>query len=98
MQAYYSCLRLILLIIIILLFNGNKSEITQLQKLVTSDGLADDRLTRGRSLSMDEYYIIAGSFNSDPNGINSGSVYIFRKDIQHGNWSTNEWKKLIPSS
>ena len=55
------------------------------QKLVSADGTSGDYF--GRSVSMDEDYLIVGAHCDDDNGEDSGSAYIFKYDgsswIQH---------------
>ena len=51
----------------------------QQDMLVPSDGNVGDRF--GNSVSISGNYLIIGSYWDDDNGFNSGSAYIFRKDV-----------------
>lgn len=51
----------------------------QQDMLVPSDGNIGDRF--GNAVSISGNYLIVGAYWDDDNGINSGSAYVFRKDI-----------------
>jgi hypothetical protein len=51
---------------------------TQLTRLLASDGAAEDRF--GYSVSLAGDTALVGAYFDDDNGINSGSVYVFRKE------------------
>ena len=55
------------------LFNIATGEL--LQKLLPSDGLAEDRF--GRSVALDGDIAVVGTYTSDDNGPESGSAYVF---------------------
>ncbi len=57
-------------------------------KITASDGSGGDQF--GRSVSVDDGYVVVGSNRDDDNGGDSGSVYIYGLDAD-GNW-TNETK------
>ena len=65
---------------------------TETIKLLASDGNASDNF--GYSVAISGNYAIVGAYNDDDDdrGNNSGSVYIFERDI-NGNWG--ETKKLF---
>jgi len=48
------------------------------QKIVASDGEADDIF--GRSVSINDEYAVIGANNDDDNGKDSGSAYVFKRD------------------
>jgi hypothetical protein len=51
----------------------------QQDMLVPSDGNVGDRF--GNAVSISDNYLIIGAYWDDDNGFNSGSAYIFRKDV-----------------
>jgi hypothetical protein len=66
----------------------------QIQKLLASDGAADDVF--GHSVSISGNYAIVGAMGDDDNGNESGSAYIYYKDRGGtGNWG--EVKKITAS-
>jgi len=62
-------------------FQGGWSEVT---KLMASDGATGDKY--GRSVSLFEPLAVIGAWNENTNGTQSGSAYLYQKDI-NGNWS-----------
>ncbi len=66
---------------------------TEQQKLLASDGAAQDNFGRFVSVSGDT--VIAGATGDDDNGANSGSAYIFVRDPATGAWT--EQPKLLAS-
>jgi len=70
--------------------NG-KIAFAQVQKLIASDGAADDAFGRAVAVSGDRTVI--GAFRDDDNGVNSGSAYVFERS----GTSWNEVAKLIAS-
>lgn len=73
------------------IFKREGSNWIEEQKLTASDGNIDDRF--GISVSISGDYAIVGAYGDDDNGINSGSAYIFERDIS--NWT--EKQKLTAS-
>jgi hypothetical protein len=73
------------------IFQRDGESWSQQQKLLPSDGQADDAF--GHSVSISGDYLIVSANKDDDNGTNSGSAYIFQYDGQ--NWI--ERKKLLPS-
>jgi hypothetical protein len=57
---------------------------TQSPKLTASDGASDDKF--GRSVSIYEPLAVVGAWNENTNGTQSGSAYLFQKDV-NGTWS-----------
>ena len=51
----------------------------QQQKLLTSDGAADDQFSRG-SVSLDGDTALIGAWNDDDYGVDSGSAYVFTRN------------------
>lgn len=66
---------------------------TEEQKLLPSDGAADDEF--GYSVSLSDHVIVIGARYDDDNGIQSGSAYVFRFDSLSNRWV--EEQKLLPS-
>ena len=88
-------LMLTLLTLSILIFNmpsGHALSINETQKLLASDGAAND--TFGLSVSISEETAIVGARNDDDKGDRSGSVYVFVRDSS-GVWL--EQQKLTAS-
>jgi hypothetical protein len=73
------------------LFRREGSNWTKEQKLTASDGSSLEAF--GISISISGDFIIIGAYEDDDNGINSGSAYIFERDIS--NWI--EKQKLTAS-
>ncbi len=71
------------------IFHFDGSNWIEQQKLLASDGAANDRF--GYSVSIDDNYAIVGAYNGDGNVSNTGSAYIFSFDGT--NWV--EQKKLL---
>ena len=71
--------------------NGNY---LQTQKLSASDGAANDYFGRSFSISGDGSTIVVGAFLDDDKGTDSGSVYIFTKQL-NGNYLQTQ--KLVAS-
>ena len=65
--------------------------VTERQKLLASDGAANDQF--GYSVSISGDYAIVGAYADDDKGSNSGSAYVFKRDGT--NWS--EQQKLTAS-
>jgi hypothetical protein len=72
--------------------NDGNGNITQIDKLIASDGTTDDQF--GWSVSMYGDYIVIGSNGDDDNGSISGSAYVFKND---GNDSFDQIDKLTAS-
>jgi hypothetical protein len=72
------------------LFGRTGSAWTQQQKLVATDGAADDQF--GTSVSLDQGRLIIGAFHDSDLGPASGSAYVF---VQGGDLWT-EQQKLLP--
>ena len=72
-------------------FKRDGTSWTQEDKLIASDGEADDWF--GRSVSIDGDYVIIGALYDDDNGNNSGSAYVFKRDGT--SWTQED--KLIAS-
>ncbi|MDB4300750.1 hypothetical protein N9961_01600, partial [bacterium] len=66
---------------------------TQQAKLLAADAATGDALGQGASISQDGNYAIAGAYNEDINGSNSGSAYIY---IRSGTTWTQQ-AKIDPS-
>jgi len=60
---------------------------TQTQKLLASDGAKGDNF--GWSVSISGDYAIVGARNNDDDGKNSGSAYVFERDMG-GNWTQTQ--------
>jgi len=60
-------------------------------RFYASDAATDDNF--GQSVAIDADYAVVGSPNDDPMGVNSGSVYIFKKTA--GVWA--QYAKLVPT-
>jgi hypothetical protein len=56
---------------------------TQKAKLITPDGMADDRFGRGVALSADRAIISA--MNHDSNGLDTGAIYVYERE-------SNDWQ------
>jgi len=61
-------------------FRWNGSSWAQQQKLLASDGAADDRFAAHNSVSVSGNVAVVGEVYDDDNGTDSGSAYIFRYD------------------
>jgi len=72
---------------------GNWASSTQQVKLLASDAAAGDALGHSASISKDGTYAVAGAYNEDINGSNSGSAYIY---IRSGTTWTQQ-AKIDPS-
>jgi len=57
---------------------------TQSAKLIASDGVADDKF--GRSVAIYEPLAVVGAWNETSNGTQSGSAYLYQKNVT-GIWS-----------
>ena len=66
----------------------------QSQKLVASDGATDDRFGNSVAISNDGTTIVVGAYYDDDKGKDSGSVYIFTKQV---NGSYLQLQKLVAS-
>ena len=53
------------------------------EKLLASDGTADDYF--GSSIALSDNHAVVGSIGRDDNGLDSGSIYVYEKDL-NGNW------------
>jgi hypothetical protein len=73
------------------IFVNNSGTWSQQQKLVASDGAAVDRF--GYSVSISGDYAIAGAYNDNDAGDNSGSAYIFVNNS--GTWTQQQ--KIVDS-
>ena len=73
-------------------FEKNSGNWTQKQKLLASDGEADEYF--GYSVSVYGNTAVIGAYNDDDNGTSSGSAYVFEKNSTSGNWTQ---KKLLAS-
>lgn len=58
--------------------NGNY---VQTQKLTASDGAASDNFGQSITVSADGSVIVVGAYGDDDKGVDSGSVYIFTKQV-----------------
>ncbi len=74
-------------------FHFNGTSWVQEAKLVGSDTAAGDEF--GRSVSIDGNIAIISAQGDDDNGMDSGSVYLFRFD--GANWSQPEEQKIVPA-
>ncbi|MFC1732417.1 T9SS type A sorting domain-containing protein [candidate division KSB1 bacterium] len=73
---------------------GGSSNWGQVKKIIASDATAGDCF--GISGSIYDDHILIGAMNADPNGNNSGAVYLFGKD-QGGSGNWGQIAKLIAS-
>ena len=64
------------------------------QKLLATDGAANDRFGSSVAVTADGLTVVAGAYQDDDKGSNSGSVYIFTKQA---NGSYLETQKLVAS-
>lgn len=62
-------------------------------KIIASDGDASDIF--GKTVALSGSVVAVGAEGDDDNGVQSGSVYVFRFDSASGTW--NEEAKLLPS-
>lgn len=67
---------------------------TQSQKLLASDGAAQDYFGRSLTISSDSSVIVVGAYRDDDIGADSGSAYVFTKQ---SNGSYTESQKLLAS-
>jgi hypothetical protein len=65
------------------IYKRNSPSWIEVQKLLASDGVQEDRF--GGSVSISDDYVIIGAAGNDDNGMNSGSAYIFKWD--GSNWA-----------
>lgn len=66
----------------------------QFQKLTASDGVAHDYFGISTSVSADGSVVVAGTRNDDDKGTDSGSVYVFTKQVDG---SYGQFQKLTAS-
>ena len=66
-------------------------------KIIASDGNDDDRFGKAVSISSD--WIAIGANRDDDNGINSGSVYIYRYDEFNGEVANKIYERgfIVPT-
>ena len=57
---------------------------TEVAKLTASDGAAGDRF--GDSVSISDDFVIVGAYLDDDNGVDSGAVYFFERQILGDDW------------
>lgn len=74
---------------------GGWTNMTETAKLTASDGAAGDNF--GISVSISDEYALAGAYQDDDNGSNSGSAYVFEKPLS-GWLSMTETAKLTASN
>jgi hypothetical protein len=72
------------------IFKRDDTGWSQQAKLVAPDGEDDDKF--GKSVSINDNYVIIGAYTDDEISYNSGSAYVFRRDGT--SWDME--KKLIP--
>ena len=73
------------------IFQNQNSVWTQVEKLVASDGIQNDRF--GHSVAISGDYAIAGAIGTDDNGFSSGSAYVFKRE--NDVWTQQQ--KLTPA-
>ncbi|MEM7531345.1 MAG: SdrD B-like domain-containing protein [Chloroflexota bacterium] len=72
-------------------FTRSGSTWSEQQKLLSSDGAADDRFSS--SVALDGDTLLIGAYRDEDNGTNSGAAYVFTRS--GSTWS--EQQKLLPS-
>jgi hypothetical protein len=70
------------------IFKRNGTRWSQQQKLTASDGNDGDLF--GCSVSISGDYAIVGAYGDDDNGNNSGSAYIFKRDVTTSAWTEQQ--------
>lgn len=67
-------------------FERNGGEWTQKSKLTSPDGAADDRF--GRAVALNKDTAIISAMNHDSNGINTGAIYVYKKESEGWNYTS----------
>ena len=76
-------------------FERHKGVWRQISKLTSPDGAADDRF--GRAVALTKDTAIISAMNNDANGIDTGAIYIFKKESGDWNFASKITAKVSSS-